>query len=390
MKSPERGSLSFSQVNSNLRDLTPSHTLDPGAFRPDTAPPPSGRGRSTTPARRRGAPWASHARSGGTEREREAAGLRRTPPRRKRCPCWSTGSVSVRLAAAAPRSSAVPPSPRRRRWWDCAVLRSKLPWRPPRAPGAVGRPAPEAPQSSDGTETPPQGEREGGEGQWTSSTSVEQARERGYHRALLLSDHRKDRDTDGPEADGSDAGVVKESSSPSAHRTCRSPSVHKPGSPGPSVAPQPASRSAKEEDSDGQARAPCLSPSVQQSGKPLAAKAAPLTPSKLQCGPAGAPQGLYPSPSLLHSPKPQPQGSPYRGQRSFHSGQPQTQPQPQASQASAAFAQYSAQTAPLPRPLLPGSARVRGLLPGQTAAPSGPFPGYKSGVVSPFPLAPSP
>lgn len=26
----------------------------------------------------------------------------------------------------------------------------------------------------------------------TSSTSVEQARERGYHRALLLSDHRKE------------------------------------------------------------------------------------------------------------------------------------------------------------------------------------------------------
>ena len=84
--------------------------------------------------------------------------------------------------------------------------------------------APRTPQPSEDPDGPPQGEREGGEGQWydaplklllemcllckslitaliyfclgfvlrTSSTSVEQARERGYHRALLLSDHRKD------------------------------------------------------------------------------------------------------------------------------------------------------------------------------------------------------
>lgn len=37
IKSPERGSLSFSPINSNLRDLTPSHTLDMGAFS-ETAP----------------------------------------------------------------------------------------------------------------------------------------------------------------------------------------------------------------------------------------------------------------------------------------------------------------------------------------------------------------
>uniref|UniRef100_A0A480PRH1 Inactive histone-lysine N-methyltransferase 2E n=1 Tax=Sus scrofa TaxID=9823 RepID=A0A480PRH1_PIG len=33
--------------------------------------------------------------------------------------------------------------------------------------------------------------------QWTASTSVEQVRERSYHRALLLSDHRKDKDSGG-------------------------------------------------------------------------------------------------------------------------------------------------------------------------------------------------
>lgn len=37
MKSPEHSGLSFSPVNSNLRDLTPSHTLEMGAFRPETA-----------------------------------------------------------------------------------------------------------------------------------------------------------------------------------------------------------------------------------------------------------------------------------------------------------------------------------------------------------------
>lgn len=31
--------------------------------------------------------------------------------------------------------------------------------------------------------------------QWTASTSVEQVRERSYQRALLLSDHRKDKDS---------------------------------------------------------------------------------------------------------------------------------------------------------------------------------------------------
>lgn len=36
MKSPDRGGLSFSSVNSNLRDLTPSHTLELGAYRPDS------------------------------------------------------------------------------------------------------------------------------------------------------------------------------------------------------------------------------------------------------------------------------------------------------------------------------------------------------------------
>ncbi|XP_056429501.1 inactive histone-lysine N-methyltransferase 2E isoform X3 [Hyla sarda] len=61
--------------------------------------------------------------------------------------------------------------------------------------------------------------------QWTSSTSVEQVRERSYHRALLLSDHRKDKDADGDTENGDENGNVKESQSPDpCQKNCKSPS----------------------------------------------------------------------------------------------------------------------------------------------------------------------
>ncbi|KAJ8381757.1 hypothetical protein SKAU_G00025350 [Synaphobranchus kaupii] len=387
IKSPERGGLSFSQVNSNLRDLTPSHTLDPGAFRPDAAAATFSEAALYYPCTEEGGALGFSRSLGGDGTGEVGGGSAQNPPQKKKVSLLEyrkrqreARRSGSKVECGSPISTAPPLVGLCNAAFEVAMETV------PEPPAQSATPAPEAPQSSDGTETPPQGEREGGEGQWTSSTSVEQARERGYHRALLLSDHRKDRDTDGPETDSNDAGVVKECASPSSHKTCRSPSVHKPGSPGPSVAPQPACRPLKEEEGDGQIRAPCLSPSVQQSSKPPVAKAAPLTPSKLQCGPPGATQGLYPSPSLLHSPKPQPQGSPYRGQRSFHSGQPQAQPQPQAPQAPASFAQYSAQTAPPPPPPPPPAPPASAAyFPGQTAAPAGPFPGYKATVVSPFP-----
>lgn len=112
--------------------------------------------------------------------------------------------------------------------------------------------------------------------QWTASTSVEQVRERSYQRALLLSDHRKDKDSGGEspcvpcspshvpsspsshsnhipqlqpkvpvhsfsehmedaDADNPELSAANESPSPdTSQNTCKSPSkISKPGSPGP-------------------------------------------------------------------------------------------------------------------------------------------------------------
>ncbi|KAI1888399.1 hypothetical protein AGOR_G00184750 [Albula goreensis] len=391
MKSPERGGLSFSQVNSNLRDLTPSHTLDPGAFRPD-APAAStsfSDGALYYPCSEEGGALGFPRSLGGDGTGEGGSGTAQNPPQKKKVSLLEyrkrqreARRSGSKAECGSPVSTAPPLVGLCSAPFEVAMETA------PEPPVQSATPAPEVPQSSEDTETPPQGEREGGEGQWTSSTSVEQARERGYHRALLLSDHRKDRDADGTETDGSDAGAVKDCASPIPQKTCRSPSTHRPCSPGPSSASQPTSRTVKEEDIDGQARAPCLSPSVQQTCKAPGPKATILTPSKLQCGPSGAPQSLYPNPSLLHSPKPQsqPQGSPYRGQRSFHSGQPQPQPQPQAPQASASFGQYGAQAAPPPPPPPPPAPPASATyFPGQTQAPAGPFQGYKPAVVSPFP-----
>ncbi|MEJ1272518.1 lysine (K)-specific methyltransferase 2E [Cricetulus griseus] len=73
-------------------------------------------------------------------------------------------------------------------------------------------------------------EKKDPEVQWTASTSVEQVRERSYQRALLLSDHRRDKDSD-PDPENPEPTTVSECPSPD---TSQSPSkTSKPGSPGP-------------------------------------------------------------------------------------------------------------------------------------------------------------
>ncbi|KAM8973535.1 inactive histone-lysine N-methyltransferase 2E isoform 2-T2 [Pelodytes ibericus] len=63
--------------------------------------------------------------------------------------------------------------------------------------------------------------------QWTASTSVEQVRERSYHRALLLSDHRKDKDSDADTENG-ETDNLKECQSPdTTEKDCRSPQQKK-------------------------------------------------------------------------------------------------------------------------------------------------------------------
>ncbi|XP_018581795.1 inactive histone-lysine N-methyltransferase 2E-like isoform X3 [Scleropages formosus] len=384
-KSPER--LPFSLVNSNLRDLTPSHTLELGAYRPDPAISTFSEGGGYYGCSEDAVTFARSV-SGECTGE-TGVGATQNPPQKKKV---SLLEYRKRQREARRSGSKV----------ECNSPVTTVPALPGLCSVTVdvspidadGSAEPqvhsatlcvEAPQSGDSTEVP--GEREGGEGRWILSTSVEQARERGYHRALLLSDHRKDRETDGGEGEGDDSASIKECMSPRPHRTCRSPSSNKPSSPGPSVSHQTASRSTKEEESDNQSRVPCLSPSVQQSCKPPGPKAAPLTPSKIPS------QGLFPVPSVLHSPKSQSQshsqGSPYRGQRTFHSGQPQPQTQGQAQPGPAPFAQYGVQSVPPPPPP-PAPPSSASYFPGQTPAPAGTFPGYKATVVSAFPSTSQP
>uniref|UniRef100_A0A452FYG4 Inactive histone-lysine N-methyltransferase 2E n=1 Tax=Capra hircus TaxID=9925 RepID=A0A452FYG4_CAPHI len=76
--------------------------------------------------------------------------------------------------------------------------------------------------------------------QWTASTSVEQVRERSYQRALLLSDHRKDKDS-GAESPCVPCSPNHVPSSPSSHSN-HIPQLQPkgpPGSPGPVIPVQP-------------------------------------------------------------------------------------------------------------------------------------------------------
>ncbi|XP_053505790.1 inactive histone-lysine N-methyltransferase 2E isoform X2 [Ictalurus furcatus] len=337
IKSPERGGLSFSPINSNLRDLTPSHTLDMGAF---------SEAASYYPCAEEGGN-ATFARSLSGDAS-EGAGAAQNPPQKKKVSLLeyrkrqreARRSGGSKIECSSPLSTAPPvdvfpvaveTAP------DCAVPVVTLGSR--------------TPQSSEDPDTPQQGEKEGGDGQWVSSTSVEQARERGYHRALLLSDHRKD--ADGGETEGGDA-VARECPSP---KSCKSPSTHTSPSPGPSSVSHSSLRSSKEEDSDPQSR-PVPQPS---SSKPPLSKSTPLTPSKHPS------QGHYAAPSLpITSPKsqPQPQGSPYRGQRTFLPAPPPNQ------------SQYSPQNAPPPPPPPPPVP--------PTSSPFFPTQ-FKAAVSTPFP-----
>ncbi|KAL2102900.1 hypothetical protein ACEWY4_002068 [Coilia grayii] len=401
MKSPERsgsgagagGSLSFSPVNSNLRDLTPSHTLEMGAFRLDS----SGAGASVTPAAAfaEGAPFYQCGEEGGAlgfsrslsaDGSGEGGGNTQNPPPKKKVSLLEYRKrqrEARRSGSKAECGSPVATAPPVEMFpvaMETAPEQQQQQQQQQPAPQATPTPL----QPGEEADAPPQGEREGGEGQWTSSTSVEQARERSYHRALLLSDHRKDKDADGEGEDGESA-PVKDCPSP---KSCKSPSSHTPCSPGPSARPP------KDEESD----TPTRPPSQQAAPKTPASKAAPLTPGRM-AHPSPAPQAHYTGPpppsSLLHSPKPpppQPQGSPYRGQRAFHPAQPpnpaQVQVQVQAAPSGpASFAPYgSPQSAPPPPPPPPPAPPASAAyFPAQSAPTPAPFQAFQPGVAPPPP-----
>ncbi|XP_028252319.1 inactive histone-lysine N-methyltransferase 2E isoform X2 [Parambassis ranga] len=405
IKSPERGptgpaGLNFSPVNSNLRDLTPSHTLEPlGApFRPEATAGPvavpatgtaslvgsqppftEGQGQLFYPCSEEGTSL-GFSRSLNGDGNVEGGGSAQNPPQKKKVSLLEyrkrqreARRSGSKTECSSPVSTVPPLSVDA---FSVAIETTNEPSLPP-APTALSNTTTAATTTTTTTtlkeaqanEEAEAGEKEGGEGQWTSSTSVEQARERSYHRALLLS---KDKDTDG-EAEGGDTPALRECSSPNLQKT----PTHTPCSPA-----QPSSRPAKEEDGDGQPWTP--NPTSQLPSKPTGPKSAPLTPTKLHTTPLPSSPVHYPGSSLLHSPKPQPQGSPYRSQRALFSNQSQSQPQSQAQ--AGPFSQYNTQSAPPPPPPPPPAPpSSTAYFPSQSPSPAGPFPGYKPAVTPSYP-----
>ncbi|XP_046525606.1 inactive histone-lysine N-methyltransferase 2E isoform X1 [Equus quagga] len=149
-------------------------------------------------------------------------------------------------------------------------------------PAAASNATSEEPSSNCPVKEGSASEKSEPEVQWTASTSVEQVRERSYQRALLLSDHRKDKDgggespcvpcspshvpsspsshsnhipqlqpkgpvpsfgelTEDPDSENPEPTTTNECPSPEiSQNTCKSPSkMSKPGSPGPVIPVQP-------------------------------------------------------------------------------------------------------------------------------------------------------
>ncbi|XP_062990244.1 inactive histone-lysine N-methyltransferase 2E isoform X3 [Elgaria multicarinata webbii] len=217
--------------------------------------------------------------------------------------------------------------------------------------------------------------------QWTASTSVEQVRERSYQRALLLSDHRKDKDSD---PDPENPEPTSECPSPDTSlKTCKSPlKVSKTSSPSPVVPAQSLGKTPPKQDSQWETAADppeaenTTHPKPDQQQKPLTnnvealsknhqsqphlrstadqvSQKLPSAPLKLHCPPSphveNPPKSSTPHTPAQHgylSPKPHSQqlGSPYRphhpqspqvgtpqrdSHRSFYAATQNLQPSPQ-------------------------------------------------------------
>ncbi|EHB08953.1 Histone-lysine N-methyltransferase MLL5, partial [Heterocephalus glaber] len=300
VKSPDRAGVSFS-VNSNLRDLTPSHQLEVGGgfrvseskcltqedsravfleaavFCPAEDGLLSGFGRTVTDALMDGSCTPQN------------------PPQKKKVSLLEyrkrqrEAQKSGSKADGFPLVSALPGAGGSLSSSDCAPGSdsgeqaengARLPPPTPVAALSAGEemgadcPVRDATASASEKSEP--------EVQWTASTSVEQVRERSYQRALLLSDHRKDKDSGGespcvscspshvqsspsshsnhipqlqpkglgplselvedPDPENPEPTTTNECPSPdTSQNSCKSPSkMNKPSSPGPGTpAPQP-------------------------------------------------------------------------------------------------------------------------------------------------------
>ncbi|XP_078275813.1 inactive histone-lysine N-methyltransferase 2E isoform X5 [Rhinoraja longicauda] len=219
MKSPEQPSLNFSPLNSNLRDLTPSHQLEiGGGFRANELKMlqddtrlsfPEGTGYYCSEDGMinfgKGINGDSMTEGGCTPQnppQKKKVSLLEYRKRQREARQSGSKSESFSPVATSPHSggccgNSVPNSNDNSssvkacgEQWEC------IPSHPSTLLGTVESVSPiETGNKSPTKQTPPTEKKiDDADVRWTASTSVEKVRERSYQRALLLSDHRKEKE----------------------------------------------------------------------------------------------------------------------------------------------------------------------------------------------------
>ncbi|XP_070611285.1 inactive histone-lysine N-methyltransferase 2E isoform X4 [Erythrolamprus reginae] len=243
IKSPDRTGVNFS-MNSNLRDLTPSHQLEVGGgFRINETKcliPDDARGMFVEApvfcTSEEGLP-ASFGRTASSDNMMDGSCTPQNPPQKKKVSLLeyrkrqrearkSGSKENFSLLSMLPHAAGAGNGSAATDGYNSGENGEQLE-REHAASLPVSLPATEQGAISEEVENSASslkeasGEKSDPEAQWTSSTSVEQVRERSYQRALLLSDHRKDKDS---ETDPENPELTGESPSPDTPlKTCKSP-----------------------------------------------------------------------------------------------------------------------------------------------------------------------
>ncbi|XP_028933329.1 inactive histone-lysine N-methyltransferase 2E isoform X2 [Ornithorhynchus anatinus] len=449
VKSPDRTGVNFSSVNSNLRDLTPSHQLEVGGgFRISES-------KCLMQDDNRGMFMETSVYC--SSEEGIASGFGRTvsdnlmdgnctpqnPPQKKKVSLLEyrkrqrearkSGSKAENLSLVTMSPHAPPGGSVASNGGggdgcsgENGEQADNMASLPLPLPAAINNASSEETGNSCPIKEASSSEKSEPEVQWTASTSVEQVRERSYQRALLLSDHRKDKDSD-PDPENPEPTTTNECPSPDpSQKTCKSPSkLSKPCSPGPAVPAQSLGKTPSRPDphwetsvNAPEAESVSLAKTEPQPKQPtnniqalcknhppahvrtsaeqlLHSQKLPSAPLKLPCPPSphleNPPKASTPHPPTQHgylSPKPHSQqlGSPYRPHHTQapQVGTPQRDPHRSfypAAQALASGTQPQQAAGPMFPPTSSG---------GQPSAPYGPFnqPGLNGSAPPPPPPPP--
>ncbi|XP_004702658.1 inactive histone-lysine N-methyltransferase 2E isoform X1 [Echinops telfairi] len=234
VKSPDRTGVNFS-VNSNLRDLTPSHQLEVGGgfriseskclMQEDTR----GMFMETTVFCASEDGLVSGFGRTVSDSLIDGSCTPQNPPQKKKVSLLEYRKRQREARKSGSKADHFPPvsvspHPSGNSTSGNGCAHSSENGEPVENPGSLPLPTPAAAHSDAPEETSNNcpakeasaSEKNEPEVQWTASTSVEQVRERSYQRALLLSDHRKDRDSGG-ESPCISCSPSHVQSSPSSH-----------------------------------------------------------------------------------------------------------------------------------------------------------------------------